>query len=167
MQDVIKLSTRRVRRQESDIIAELQCIHRSLPTCLRVQSVVQKSADSFPLREESMQINTNFFWLITFCLLWNISILMAVVSSKMTPRYLNYINNMLWPSQLPNFNPIEKVWEILEQCVIDSNFYHHHLNSNWGNIHGKNGVRPVQSSLVPETYRSDAKAHWSCSGSSW
>ncbi len=47
--------------------------------------------------------------------------------------------------------------------VLDSHHLHHH-HQNRGNIFGKNGVHPSSS---PETWRINAKVHWSCSGSTW
>ncbi len=49
--------------------------------------------------------------------------------------------------------------------MLDSALYHHHQNTKWGNIFWTNGVHP--SSRLPETCRIKAKAHWSCSGSTW
>ncbi len=64
-----------------------------------------------------------------------------------------------WEWSLPGLNPIEHLWDI----VLDSALrHHHHLNTQWGNISWMNGVHP--SSRHPETWRINAKAHWSCSG---
>lgn len=72
-------------------------------------------------RGGSLQINTKLFWVKTFIQWWIISILMGVVSSRMTvpsihsvkgvtkwfDKYENYVTHTLW-SQSPHRNPIAK-----------------------------------------------------------
>lgn len=77
------------------------------------------------LREGSLRINTKLFWVITFILWWNTSILLGTVSSVITmshpegltelcDEYGNYLNHTLQPWQSTDLNPAERLWEILD-----------------------------------------------------
>lgn len=75
-----------------------------------------------PQRKEPLQINSEFFWLITFILWWKSSILVGMVSTRITPPlsimsersligYENEINHALglsWHQISTQFNVTEK-----------------------------------------------------------
>lgn len=112
-------------------------------------------------REGSLQINV-LFWMVTFILWWNISVLMRVVFSRMTMpsstgqgRSLIGLKEMMWIiccGLRSHLISIERLWESL-YLARHRSLHHHHKNIKWGNILGKNGVHP--SSRVPDS-------HWSC-----
>ncbi len=116
-----------------------------------------------------MQINGKLFWVITFILQWNISILMGVVSSRGTmpastghEGSLNGLMSMklMWIICC-GFH--SHLWEILDRCVRQRSppqSSKHQMSIFW-----KNGVN--SSSRIPETCRINAKAYWSCSGGTW
>ena len=84
-------------------------------------------------REESLQINTKLFWVITFILWWNISILMWVVSFRMTmpqficskgftecfDEYENDVSHSLYygPRSDQISTQIQHLWELLDWRV--------------------------------------------------
>ena len=77
------------------------------------------------LREGSLRINTKLFWVITFILWWNTSVLLGTVSSVITmshpegltelcDEYGNDLKHTLQPWQSLDLNPAERLWEILD-----------------------------------------------------
>lgn len=103
------------------------------------------------------------FWLITFILWWNISILVGVVSSRMTPLPPTRFEMKMkrCKSHATAFGDSRIQPERTSTRDIGA-FHQYNQNTNWRKIFWKNNVQC--SSTLPETCRINAKVHWSCSG---
>lgn len=93
------------------------------------------SRPSYPLKGrchcKSIQ---NYFWLITYILRWNRSILRRVLFSRMKiihihrtqslfDEYENYVNHMIWALQSPDFNTTENLFKVIKTLAEEKSFW--------------------------------------------
>lgn len=129
-------------------------------------------------RETSLQVSTDFFWLIVFVMKHSYSDVLGLFQDGPAPIHRAWgltewfieneidVSHMLRISPSPDLNPIKHLWEdfiFYMNDMLNSDLYHHNQeNTFWGNIFWKKGVHC--SSTVLETYRIYAKKHWGSSG---
>lgn len=111
----------------------------------------------FPWREKSLQANTKLFWLLTFVLWCNISILIGVVASKPTYNVTANVTAYIGYEALPNgLMSMQSMCRGLIRsqtsyerwkCGVLERALDHRQNNNGGNILWKKGAQvqtPVQ-----------------------
>lgn len=117
-----------------------------------------------PLRWQSLWIKT-LFWLITFSLWWNISVLIGGVSSRMTPppsKGHEDLPNNLYLCNIKTHTHLHKhqistplaTWG---NNMLDRALYHYHQSTNWRMF-----IFPVQF----QKGTISSKHNWGCSGGS-
>lgn len=88
-------------------------------------------------------------------------------TSKLVKKWFrdNQIKVMVWPAQSPDLNPIENLWQIVDQKIRDKNYSNldelfEALNSVWQNIPQETITRLIES--MPNRCRDvlKAKGHW-------